>query len=75
MLQMLEVIGVSDRSHSEAVRQAIERLIASGEEVHFFEVIEQRGSVRNGKIEFQAKIKAAVDSEKQGNTGHRQKAS
>jgi dodecin len=75
MLQMLEVIGVSDRSHSEAVRQAIERLIASGEEVHFFEVIEQRGAVRDGKIEFQAKIKAAVDSERPGKAGNRLKAS
>ena len=29
--------------------------------LHFFEIIEQRGSVRNGIVEFQVKLKAAVD--------------
>jgi dodecin len=62
MMKMIEVIGVSDKGYSEAVRAAIEQLISAGEKVHFFEVIEQRGAVREGKFkEFQAKIKVAVD--------------
>ena len=61
MFQMLEVVGTSDLSHSEAVRSAVEGLIAAGEDIHFFEVVEQRGAVRNGRVEFQVKIKAAVD--------------
>jgi flavin-binding protein dodecin len=58
---MIEVVGKSDRSYSEAVRSAIENLAAGGEEVHFFEITEQRGAVRNGVVEFQVKLKAAVD--------------
>jgi flavin-binding protein dodecin len=61
MFQMIEVVGASDRSYSEAARSALEKLAAEGEEVHFFEITEQRGSVRNGIIEFQVKLKAAVD--------------
>ena len=34
-----------------------------GEKVHFFEVIEQRGAVREGKFkEFQVKLKVAVEA-------------
>jgi flavin-binding protein dodecin len=58
---MIEVVGTSDRSYSEAVRSAVEKMTAQGEEVHFFEVTEQRGAVRNGTVEFQIKVKAAVD--------------
>jgi flavin-binding protein dodecin len=44
------------------VRAAVQQLIDSGEEVHFFEVIEQRGAVRDGQFkEFQAKVKVAVE--------------
>jgi flavin-binding protein dodecin len=61
MFQMIEVVGVSDRSYSEAARSAVEKLAADGEDVHFFEITEQRGSVRNGIVEFQVKLKAAID--------------
>lgn len=62
MLRMIEVVGVSREGFSEAVRDAVEKVIASGREAHFFEVVEQRGAVRDGKFkEFQAKIKVAVD--------------
>jgi flavin-binding protein dodecin len=61
MFQMIEVVGTSDRSYSEAVRSGLEKLSAGGEDVHFFEITEQRGAVRMGAIEFQVKLKAAVD--------------
>ena len=62
MLKMIEVIGASEKGYSEAVRTAVEELIASGEKVHFFEIVEQRGAVRDGKFkEFQVKIKVAVE--------------
>ena len=62
MFKMLEIIGSSEDSYSEAVKKAIHQLIDSGEKVHFFEVIEQRGSVQAGKFkEFQVKLKAAVE--------------
>jgi len=62
MLKMIEVIGVSETGYSEAVRAAIEQLLSAGEKIHFFEVIEQRGAVREGRLkEFQVKLKAAVE--------------
>jgi flavin-binding protein dodecin len=62
MFRMVEVIGSSDRGFSEAVRLAVEGVIQSGEKAHFFEVIEQRGAVRDGKLkEFQVKVKVAVE--------------
>jgi len=61
LLRFIEVIGSSPSGYSEAVRTAVEDLIAKGEEVHFFQVVEERGSVREGKIkEFQVVLKVAV---------------
>jgi len=65
MFKMLEIIGNSANSFSEAVKKAIEQVINSGETVHFFEVIEQRGAVRQNTFkEFQVKLKVAVEIEK-----------
>ena len=62
MLKMMEVIGVSNAGYSEAVKTAVEEIIRAGHSVHFFEVIEQRGAVRGGKItEYQVKVKIAVE--------------
>lgn len=66
MFRMLEVVGRSEKSFSEAVKSAVEEMISSGEKVHFFEVIEQRGAVREGKFkEFQVKVKIAVEMKKE----------
>ncbi len=62
MLQMLEVVGISSVGFSKAVQSAIEKLVADGRRVHFFEVVEQRGAVREGLVkEFQVKLKVAVE--------------
>jgi dodecin len=62
MLKMVEVIGVSNAGYSEAVAAAVNELIAQGHKPHFFEIVEQRGSVREGKIkEYQVKVKVAVE--------------
>ncbi|UCC95917.1 MAG: dodecin domain-containing protein [Candidatus Omnitrophota bacterium] len=62
MLKMLEIIGSSPDGYSEAVKKAVEEVIHGGKKVHFFEVIEQRGAVREGKIkEYQVKLKIAVE--------------
>jgi len=62
MLRMLEVVGTSDKGFSEAVNNAVEELSKKGEKMHFFEVVEQRGAVREGKIkEYQVKVKIAVE--------------
>ena len=62
MFKMLEVVGIAGEGFSEAVKNAVQQVLASGEKVHFFEVIEERGSVRDGKLkEYQVKIKVAVE--------------
>ena len=62
MFKMIEIVGSSEKGFSEAVKEAVEQVLASGEKVHFFEVIEQRGAVRAGKFkEFQVKLKVAVE--------------
>jgi len=62
MFKMLEIVGSSEIGFSEAVKEAIEQVIKSGEKAHFFEVIEQRGAVRQDKFkEFQVKLKVAIE--------------
>ncbi len=69
MLKMLEVVGSSEAGFSEAVKDAVEQVLGSGEKVHFFEVVEQRGSVRAGKFRrFQVKLKVAVEANKKLDT-------
>jgi hypothetical protein len=59
---MVEVVGVSPAGFTEAVKSAVESLIAQGKKVHFFEVIQQRGAVRENKIkEFQVIVKVAFE--------------
>ncbi len=62
MLEMIEVIGISAHGFSEAVQNAIEHVNATGRKIHFFEVVEQRGAVREGLLkEFQIKLKIALE--------------
>jgi flavin-binding protein dodecin len=63
MFRILEIDGTSSEGYSEAVRSTIERLLDAGENVSYFEVVEQRGAVRDGKFkEYQVKLKVAVES-------------
>jgi flavin-binding protein dodecin len=59
---MLEVVGTSPESFSQAVHSAVDQVVGAGEKVHFFEVVEQGGSVREGRLkEYQVKLKIAVE--------------
>jgi hypothetical protein len=62
MLRMIEVVGTSPLGFSEAVKTAVEEVIRSGKAPHFFQVVEQRGSVREGRLaQFQVVLKVAVE--------------
>ncbi|MBN1902393.1 dodecin domain-containing protein [Candidatus Sumerlaeota bacterium] len=62
MFKMIEVVGTSGEGFSEATKDAVNQIIDSGETVHFFEVVEERGSVRKGKFkEYQVKLKVALE--------------
>jgi len=62
MFRMIDVVGTSPLGFSEAVKDGVERVLKSGEKVHFFQVLEQRGAVRDGQLkEFQVIIRVAVE--------------
>ena len=62
MFRMIEVVEASKFGYSEAVRTAVDKLLAAGEKIHFFQVVEQRGAIRNGEFsEFQVVLKVAVE--------------
>jgi hypothetical protein len=62
MFKMLEVVGTSPESFSVAVQDAVEKASASGGKLHFFQVVEQRGAIREGKVkEFQVILKIATE--------------
>ena len=47
------VVGTSDESFSTAIRVAIERAQQTIHELRWFEIRDQRGALRDGKIEYQ----------------------
>jgi len=62
MFKMIEVVGVSPAGFSEAVKDGVDKVLTSGEKVHFFQVLEQRGAVREGEFkEFQVVIRVATE--------------
>ena len=65
MYKMIEVVGTSPKGFTEAVENGIKTLAKQGEKIYWFEVVEQRGAVREGKIsEYQVKINVGVQSGK-----------
>jgi flavin-binding protein dodecin len=64
MLRMMEVVGTSPAGFDEAVRAAVEEIIRAGHKAHFFQVVEERGSIRDGRLkEYQVILKVAVESD------------
>jgi len=62
MLKMMEVVGTSPAGFDEAVRSAVEEILKAGRRAHFFQVVEQRGAIRDGRLkEYQVVLKVAVE--------------
>jgi len=62
VFKMIDVVGISPVGFSEAVKDGVDKVLASGEKVHFFQVLEQRGAVREGELkEFQVIIRVATE--------------
>jgi len=56
----IELIGISSVGFDDAVKKAVEKASSSLHGLAWFEVVEQRGHIENGKVtEFQAVIKVA----------------
>ena len=57
--KIIEKVGISTTSYSDAIKNAI-KSVQKDQEVYWFEAIEFRGRINNGKIEFQAIVKIGV---------------
>lgn len=62
--KIIELVGISEASFSDAVDNAIERANQTLSELSWFEVEEERGSIRGGQVEeYQVKVKVAFELE------------
>lgn len=61
MIHMMEVIGISNESYSNAVKSTIKKLLEGGQKLYWFEIVEERGAVKNDEVEFQVKMKVAAE--------------
>jgi len=52
----IRIVGTSNESFSNAIEVAIERATQTIRELRWFEVSEQRGAIRDGRIEYQVTL-------------------
>jgi flavin-binding protein dodecin len=52
----ITIVGTSDESFSHAIEVAVARASQTLRELRWFSVQEQRGAIRNGKIEYQVTL-------------------
>ena len=57
--EIIEKVGISTKSYSDAVHQAI-KTVQKNQEVFWFEVVEFRGRVNNGNVEYQVIVKIGL---------------
>ena len=63
--KMLELTGTSPKSSDDAVQNAIARASVTVRNLRWFEVIDQRGAIENGKVaEWQVTVKCGFRLEK-----------
>jgi len=62
----ITIVGISNESFSDAIKNAIERSTDTIRELRWFEVREQRGAIREGKIEYQVAIEVFFKLKKDG---------
>ena len=64
--KMIELVGTSSKSFAEAVRAAVDEASKSVRHMDWFEVIDQRGRIADGKVkEFQVTIKIGFKIERE----------
>lgn len=58
--KIIELVGISDKSTDDAIRNAVAAAGKTLKELSWFEVAETRGHIANGKVaEFQVKVRVA----------------
>ncbi len=64
LYKKIELVGISTESYEEAIRNAITKSSESIRALSWFEVMEQRGKVVDGKVaEYQVVLKVAFEVE------------
>jgi len=62
--KIIELCGVSEKSYAEATKNAVTKASQTLRGLDWFEVVNQRGFIRNGKVaEFQVVIKVGFKLE------------
>jgi hypothetical protein len=62
--KIIELVGVSSESYAQATRNAVEKASQTLRNLDWFEVVEERGYIRNGKVaEFQVTLKVGFKLE------------
>ncbi len=49
--KLIEIVGTSSESYEKAIENAIKKASESLKAISWFEVVQQRGSVKDGKVE------------------------
>ncbi len=49
--KLIEIVGTSKESYEKAIENAIKKASESLKAISWFEVVQQRGSVKDGKVE------------------------
>jgi flavin-binding protein dodecin len=57
--KLIELVGTSEKSYEEAIRNAVAKAGSSLSDLSWFEVIELRGGILKEGLEYQAKVKVA----------------
>ncbi len=62
--KVVEIVGSSPKSIEDAISSAVEKAAKSLRELRWFEVVETRGHIENGKVgHYQVKLKIAFTLE------------
>ncbi len=62
--KMTEIVGTSPNSFAEAVQEAVKRASKTLRNMGWFEVVEERGMIKDGKVaEFQVTVKIGFELE------------
>jgi flavin-binding protein dodecin len=65
--RLIELVGSSETSHEEAIRNALTRANATLRNLRWFEVVQLRGEIEDGRVHhYQATIKAGFRVEDPG---------
>lgn len=63
--KVVELVGASEKGFPEAIQKALADALKTLRGLEWFEVLEQRGTVKDGKVEtFQVRLKVAFQVER-----------